>query len=151
MKQATTKISLVILAFIISLTGMGVTIANFCCDDCSSHFWTKIHPVLHDNSEKSTEHSCCSDKKEAHTHDCTQQHDDNKKCCSLERQSTTLDSYHTKPAVTIPFTWVENIPFILTTDLTNRYESESVFGDIDEPPKITSPREYLSLIRILII
>lgn len=149
MKQVVTKISLVFLSLIISMTGMGTTIANFCCDDCSSHFWSKIHTETPAGSEKEQKYSCCSEKNDEHADNCT--HQEEKECCSLERQSTTLDSYHTKPAVTIPFTWVENIPFILTVDLTNRYELESVFGDIDEPPKITSPREYLSLIRILII
>jgi len=151
MKQAATKISLVILALIISLTGMGTTIANFCCDDCSSEFWVKLHLTPSLKAEKEETHSCCSHKEKKQSQGCPKQHNDNKECCSLERQSTTLDSYHTKPAVIIPFTWVENIPFILTVDLTNRYELDSVFNNIDEPPKIKSPREYLSLIRIVVI
>jgi len=155
MKQIARKIVLACMAAVISLTGMGTTIANFCCDNCSSNFWTKIDISSSDNQHKETDHhhGCCCPVKEKKDIATCQNHDNDndKECCGLERHSTILDSFHSKPVVFVPYSWVTDIFLTLQADLSGQTYNDFVFNNSEDPPKIESPRKYLSLIRILII
>lgn len=154
MKTIATKIALICLAAVIFLTGMGATIANFCCDNCSDQFFSQIYaPAAQVANETHEQHSCCSHKQLAQKHECDNkaQHSDKSSCCKIERKNTTLDSFQFKPTLIVPFTWVANAYAMNTANLIPENSDEILLSKANDPPQSETPREYLAFIRILII
>lgn len=136
---------------VIFLTGTGATIASFCCDNCADKFFSQLYEPSPKAVEE--EHSCCS--KSAHQtqeHECKDlQHQDKKDCCSVQRENTTLDSFHFKPTLLVPFTWIANVYAFNAINPVQSDESDILLSRANDPPQPEAPREYLAFIRILII
>lgn len=148
MNKYISHIVALIIAISVFFTGTGITIINYCCMGCVEQvFSLKQQPT------------CCSE--EDHSSDNHFSLDDcfvvdhlsyeytAAKSCSVSRQSIDLDTFTFKPQLSSPFVWI--------TQAFSLYQAIQLFGVYDadysykkSPPKIP-PREYLSLLRVLII
>lgn len=140
------------MAAVIFLTGMGTTITKFCCNNCLDSFLAEYHiKSIETESENS---NCCKTVEHQKVDDCQKHNsnDDHKSdnCCKIERYSIDLDAFHFKPVVFTPFTWISSTPVTFTASLINS-GSENNDSRINDPPPVIEPRNYLSLIRVLII
>lgn len=155
MKEIATKIILVFLSITVFTTGMGATITSFCCDNCASSFFAEISNTEQHNHKEL--HSCCAHKSDSTTKKATCHHSsknhqsERKDCCKIERHSQILDSYHSKPALTLPFVWISQQPIMLTQSINIKENSSGLLSYLKIPPNIIDTRTYLSIIRILII
>lgn len=155
MKAIATKIILVLLSITVFTTGMGATIVNFCCDNCVSSFFEEIN-ITKQQSNKEL-HSCCTHQSDNNTqkptcHHSQKNHQSEKTdCCKIERHSLILDSYHFKPALILPFTWISQQPIMLIERISIKENSSSSLSYLKIPPNIIDTKTYLAIIRILII
>ncbi len=150
MKKFVQKIILLIIAATVSLTGAGVTIMNYCCTSCSGQtlFMTE-------------QHICCSELEFAEVAGCctvTHQHNEcnglsyaDATHCTTSRLSVDIDASSFRPHISIPFVWIADsyhlIPSFILSDEDQNNDECTLFKS---PPEIP-PRDYLSLIRVLII
>ncbi len=139
------KIALILLSVVIFTTGMGTTIANFCCETCITNFFSELNNSNSDGSGN----SCCSSK---HIDEKACKHQNKKDCCKVERHNQILDSYHSKPVIFIPFIWLDS-SFTKVTVYNNTDIDNSLFHSHPEYPPdiIISPKSYLYSIRVLLI
>lgn len=156
MKRFAQNFILIIAAVTVFFTGAGVTIINYCCNSCSEQtlFMTEQHTCCSLEHQKTEQESdCCSMHKDV-SHDESCESDTSftqDVSCTTSRLSIDIDASSFRPIVTVPFVWISGvsptIPLSILTDNSVYIEGDSIF---ESPPDIP-PREYLSLIRVLII
>lgn len=153
MKQKIRNILVLMMAVTVFFVGAGVTIVDLCCTNCIENLITiKKTSSNCDEGNKalSQNHSCCQDESEGNDIlPCTNKHEG--KCCDAERISVDIDHRTFKPDLaSSDLVWsvlhCQCCCFCHTTDI----EQQSVYtGFADAVP--IPPREYLSLLRVLII
>lgn len=150
MKKIVQSVTLCMLALTIFLTGMGVTIVDYCCSSCGGQ--TLIMVENHkccDNNKNHSEKSCCSAKHENH------KIADNvltiKKIshCEVSRLSIDTDATSFRPHIGTELIWINDIdiPFLLFDTYNINIP---VYVDYESPPDIP-PKDYLTLHSTLII
>lgn len=152
MKQKYSKIFVLLLAIVVFFVGAGITVVDLCCANCLENVLAmKNRNSACDITDASlTGHSCCSNTDPANdVSPCTNHHDG--KCCEAERITVDIDHRQTKLQLADSMVWsfvhCYCCCFCHTSDISeNIYLSEH--RDVSPP---IPPREYLSLIRILII
>ncbi|MFR9166039.1 MAG: hypothetical protein ACLVKO_07425 [Dysgonomonas sp.] len=156
MKQLTAKIAIITLSFVICLTGMGATVANFCCDNCVNQFIYGEHFSGDSADTHDANTDCCgksrhSDAKKGmcgHLGDHKQERKPD--CCKIERHSVDLDFFYHK--VSFPAqTWVA-APLSAGYDwFANETKPVDFTVSTKDPPKIRQPKDYRAIIQIFII
>lgn len=138
------------MSVVVFTTGMGTTIAHFCCDSCLDDFF--ISQTISCKKENTVGHSsCCTQTHQPVTDLCNFHGNTDNSCCKIERHSIDLDSFHFKPIVLVPYTWIADaLPQIANPSLSDDF-NDIVVDHNNDPPPITKPRNYLSIIQILII
>lgn len=150
------RVILLIIATTVFLTGMGVTVIDFCCPSCSEQtlFMTKQHACCSEKTEQTTEdhtQTCCSNTKTADLSTCQETSYSNTDHCSPSRIMTDKDASSFRPQVSSPFVWLtETLAHTLSSALPVAVNSTIDYTQL-KIPSIIPPREYLALIRILII
>lgn len=151
MKKLAQHIMLLVITVTVFLTGTGVTIVNFCCSNCAEQtlFITKVHSCCSESASGETKSCCSNSDKNSEANTCC---DHTKKDhCKASRLSVDTDSSSYRPLVYNPFIWVsEAAAFLPAHILPINIESTDSDIKFESPPKIP-PREYLSLIKVLII
>lgn len=150
MKRFAQRITLLIAACTIFLTGMGVTVINCQCISCDKQtfFMSAQQTCCSPNKTETDEtKSCCSSHKTCHS---TEKYL-NDAHCSISRLSIDIDPSSFRPHLSIPYMWVSDALFLPVLNiLPDEIESSNDYIHLKTPPDI-SPREYLSIIRVLII
>ncbi|MDH6310802.1 hypothetical protein M2451_003582 [Dysgonomonas sp. PFB1-18] len=155
MKRFAQNIILVIAAATVFFTGAGVTIINYCCASCSGQtlIMAQQHTCCAISHEQHTDATapCCA-ATEAESHDsCETTAFSGETHCQASRLSIDIDAASFRPHVATPVVWISDNSLILASallpDTTEFADHYSLFKS---PPDIP-PREYLSLIRVLII
>lgn len=156
MKKFTQSIVMLIAAIAVFFTGAGVTIINYCCSNCEAE-QTLIMASAHDccsQKEIAVEHaSCCS----AHT-STTEENTGSNTCnisnsehCKVTRLSSDIEVTSARQHLYVPYIWISDLsPSLSTTIVSNKIEDANKLTEFESPPEIP-PREYLSLISVLII
>ncbi|MFV0420001.1 MAG: hypothetical protein ACK5KT_14875 [Dysgonomonas sp.] len=135
------------------LTGAGVTIINYCCTSCSGQtlFMTEKHVCCADSEHSHEAKSCCSHAKEMSNDTCEGLAYKDLSHCTASRVSIDIDASSYRPQISIPFVWISDVMIFSTERLTADNEIiADTFTHLKAPPEIP-PREYLSLIQVLII
>ncbi|GAB6010254.1 hypothetical protein [Dysgonomonas reticulitermitis] len=160
MKQLVTRIILVIAAVAVFFTGAGVTYIMYCCSGCETEqtlVVTKAHTCCLQKEVAEETHSCCAShtyhtQPSGHSVDadgCTTHFDEG--YCQMSRLSTDIDLSVFRPHVSSPFVWISDVyPALLSGVLSDQINDTDTYAQFESPPNIP-PREYLSLIRVLII
>jgi len=152
MKKFGQTLILLIAAATVFFTGAGVTIMNYCCTTCSGQtlFMTEQHICCAQASQTEEVSGCCSVKDTAH-HDTCEASFKSEAHCSASRLSIDIDASSFRPQVAIPFVWVSAASLAVTSNvLPEKVEYTDEYAQFESPPEIP-PRDYLSLIRVLII
>lgn len=150
------RVILLIVATTVFLTGMGVTVINFCCPSCSEQtlFMTKKHVCCSEKAESNTVRqtkSCCSGTATIDKGECHDSSFSKAGHCSPSRLVTDKDASSFRPQISSPFVWLsETLTNALNTTLPNTVGDAKDYTHLKIPSTIP-PREYLSLIRVLII
>ncbi|MFT4221362.1 hypothetical protein [Dysgonomonas sp.] len=159
MKQLVTRIILVIAAVAVFFTGAGVTFIIYCCSGCETEQMlvvTKPHTCCSQKTVAEGSHSCCASHTH-HTQPSTQADTDG--CathfdaghCQASRLSSDIDLSVFRPQVSSPFVWISDAyPVSLSNVLSEQLNDTDTYAQFESPPNIP-PRDYLSLIRVLII
>ncbi len=155
MKRFAQNFILIIAAATVFFTGAGVTIINYCCNSCSEQtlFMTEQHTCCSLEHQKAEQKGdCCSMHKDvSHNESCEDTSFTQDISCTTSRLSIDIDASSFRPIVSVPFVWISDvsptIPLSILTDNSLYTQDNSIF---ESPPDIP-PREYLSLIRVLII
>ncbi|MBK5720712.1 hypothetical protein JGH11_07490 [Dysgonomonas sp. Marseille-P4677] len=156
MKKFGQSIIIIIVAATVFLTGAGVTVIDYCCSSCGGQtlFLTQQHICCIEDTHGNDSEvmSCCSMEKvsKEDTYDNVSYTKDPH--CSASRVTVDIDASSFRPHVIIPFVWISDASYhvALTNTLLQRTDSANGFINSKSPPEIL-PREYLSLIRVLII
>ncbi|MDU1905141.1 MAG: hypothetical protein E6772_10185 [Dysgonomonas sp.] len=152
MKTKYRNILVLFLAVIVFFVGAGVTIVDLCCTNC-------VENVLAMNTHNSAcgvldteidKHSCCSNPDTSNdVSPCTSQHEG--ECCGVERIDVDIDHRVFKPDLgdfaVSDFIHCFCCCFCHTHDIAENIVSLSPYSEAIPIP----PREYLSLLRVLII
>jgi len=155
MKRFAQNIILVIAAATVFLTGAGVTIINYCCTSCSGQtlIMAQQHTCCATSHEQNTDvtASCCATTG-SEGHDlCETTAYSGETHCQASRLSIDIDAASFRPHVAIPFVWISDNSLTLASALLpETAEFADHYSLFKSPPDIP-PREYLSLIRVLII
>lgn len=155
MKKFAKTSVLLIIAVTIFFTGIGVTVIKFCCPSCSEQtlVMAKQHTCCAQEGVDSLSDtkSCCSRGDVAQTESCGEESYANGMHCSPSRLSIDIDASSFRPHVSNPFVWISDAQLysIAAIQTVGIYYTEENWH-FKVPPNIL-PREYLSLIRILII
>jgi len=153
MKRKISNILVLMMAVTVFFVGAGVTIVDLCCTNCVENLvmMKKANSNCHDeNAAAAQNHSCCQDEGEDNGMlPCTNKHEG--KCCDAERISVDIDHRTFKPDLAgSDLVWsvlhCQCCCFCHTTDIGQK---TAYAGYADAVP--IPPREYLSLLRILII
>lgn len=151
MKKYAQNLILLIAAVTVFFTGAGVTIVNYCCTSCSGQtlFMAEQHICYAEQQETENINSCCAEKS---SHDTCDEYAYTKDThCTASRLSMDIDASSFRPQVAIPFVWISDVsvtmPLAILSEKTANSDDYTLFKS---PPNIL-PREYLSLIRVLII
>ncbi len=159
MKQLVTRIILVIAAVAVFFTGAGVTFIMYCCSGCQAEqtlVVTKAHTCCSQKMIAEESHSCCAShshhtpaSSQADADGCTTHIDEG--YCQTSRLSADIDLSVFRPQVSNPFVWIsDSYPVLLSSVLSDQINDTDTYAQFESPPNIP-PREYLSLIRVLII
>ncbi|MDR2949427.1 MAG: hypothetical protein LBV71_09480 [Prevotella sp.] len=151
-KKFAQTLILLIAAVTVFLTGAGVTIVNYCCTSCSGQtlFMTEQHICCAQGQHETESESCCSSKEASHD-TCEGESYTKDTHCTASRLSIDIDAASFRPHVAIPFVWISDASQALpTTILPEIVEYNDGYTLFKSPPE-AHPREYLSLIRVLII
>lgn len=155
MKKFAKTSVLLIIAVTIFFTGIGVTVINFCCPSCSEQtlVMAKQHTCCTQKGIDSSfdKKCCCSVNAVVQKESCGEKSYTNGMHCSSSRLSIDIDASSFRPHVSNPFVWISDAQLysIGATQTVGIYYAEENWH-FKVPPNIL-PREYLSLIRILII
>lgn len=155
MKKFGQSIIILIIAVTVFLTGAGVTIIDYCCSSCGGQtlFMTEQHICcIEDHAVVESESmTCCSIGKLSKDDACENMSFTKDSHCTASRVSADIDVSSFRPHVVIPFVWVSAAFYASPTNaLFQKLYNIDDFIDFKSPPDIP-PREYLSLIRVLII
>lgn len=154
MKRFAHILILVTLSVTVFLTGAGVTIINYCCSSCSEQtlFVTQHHVCCLQDPSSNDEDSCCESGKETVNKSCEHEQSYEKTDhCTASRLAIDIDSASFRPHVITPFFWISDVQLIQSISLlSNKIEVFDNYTLFDRPPEIP-PRQYLSMIRVLII
>jgi len=155
MKKFVQRFILLIAAATVFFTGAGVTIINYCCNSCSGQtlIMTEKH-VCCSQGQHDVEpvKSCCSTSEEKiYDEACERSVFSQDTHCTASRVSMDIDASSFRPQVSAPFVWISEV----LSDISLCISSDKIIYTDDylsfkSPPDIP-PREYLSLISILII
>jgi len=152
MKKFAQSIIILIAAVAVFFTGTGVTIVNYCCSGCTVEqtlVMTKAHTCCSQKAGEATETpSCCSTHTQLQTGDAYAFSDGSH--CKASRLSADIDGSVFRPHVSNPFIWISDIQPVAQVTTVSLTESIDNLTQLEPPPNIL-PREYLSLIRVLII
>lgn len=152
MNKKVNHIVILFLAAIIFFVGAGVTIVNLCCSKCTDNLLTMSESagdcMKHSDMMKMSG-DCCAEKAHTENTSCDTHHADKSDCCKKERLSIDLNNTIYKHSLSDAMVWVivalsNNSSLFLST--CDNYVQPDVVEQITIPP-----RDYLSLIRILII
>lgn len=157
MKQKIRNILILTMAVTVFFVGAGVTVVDLCCSNCVENLIalekkSNCHELPPADAGFGL-HSCCNDDASSQNDGmlpCTNQHEGN--CCDAERISIDIDSRTFKPDLAkSSLVWsvlhCQCCCFCHTTNIAQTAVS-AIYADGDIP---IPPREYLSLLRILII
>lgn len=149
------RVILVIIAATVFLTGMGVTVINFCCSSCGEQtlIMTQRHTCCSQENQAETEShkSCCAEKGSLENKTSANTFFDDAEHCSSSRLSIDIDASSFRPQVTSPLVWLSaTLPHTLGYTVSLTLGDTKEYTQLKTPTKIP-PREYLSLIRVLII
>lgn len=142
------------MAVAIFFVGAGVTIVDLCCSSCADSFMSMSEPVDNcmqqpSDTSKVTDDCCSTNSHTTEAAGCDKHHSEKEDCCKKERVSIDLDNTIYKHNLSNALVWVvvslfhTNSLFLTTGE---QYLQPDVVDQITIPP-----RDYLSLIRILII
>lgn len=155
MKVKYHNILVLFLAAIVFFVGAGVTIVDLCCSKCVDNVMSmRLHPDDCSMAEMKIETpSCCSleDHSIDHSEDaalCASGHTG--KCCEAKRVSIDLDRSVYLPNLLHTMVWTIVPAFISNFHLISDTNEPLIAGEARDPIPIP-PRNYLSLIRVLII
>lgn len=156
MKMKYRNILVLFLAAIVFFVGAGVTVVDLCCSRCIDQVMSmQLHTEDCSMTEMKTESpSCCSQKDHDMQHStdaasCVSNgHAD--KCCEAKRVSMDLDRSVYQPNLLQSMVWTMVPAFISNYLLVSDNNELLVVGEARDPIPIP-PRNYLSLIRVLII
>lgn len=159
MKKLINRIILIIAAVAVFFTGAGVTYIIACCSGCETEQMlvvTKAHTCCSKKDATEETRSCCASHSDhtqpsghSNTADCATHFDEGH--CQASRLSADIDLSVFRPQVSSPFVWISDAyPVLLTSVLSDQVNDMDTYAQFESPPNIP-PREYLSLIRVLII
>ncbi|WP_110309329.1 hypothetical protein [Dysgonomonas alginatilytica] len=145
------NILVLFLAAIVFFVGAGVTVVDLCCSGCIDKVMSmQLHAEACSMTEmKSESPSCCS--QEDHSEDvslCVSSHAE--KCCEAKRVSMDLDRSVYQPNLLQSMVWTMVSAFISGYLPASDNNESLVVGEARDPVPIP-PRNYLSMIRVLII
>lgn len=155
MKVKYHKILVLFLAAIVFFVGAGVTVVDLCCSGCIDKVISmQLHATDCSMTEMKVESpSCCSE--EAHIMDhsednslCISEHTG--KCCEAKRVSIDLDRSVYQPNLLHSMVWTVIPAFISNVFFISDNDEPLLAGEARDPIPIP-PRNYLTLIRVLII
>lgn len=153
MKQKINHILLLFLATAIFFVGAGVTIVDLCCSACPDNLISLAEPkdaCIQHLVEVQNVEDCCAGQSHKMSGDCnTQDHRKGEQCCKKERVSIDLDNTIHKHKLSTSLVWTVVSLFYNNSLLLSTGESYICPDVVDEVS--IPPRDYLSLIRILII
>ena len=154
MKKKVNHIVILFLAAAIFFVGAGVTIVDLCCSKCADSLLS-----LSESTGNCVQHSglmkmpdnCCSEKTNSESLACDSLHSDKDKseCCKKERLSIDLNNTTFKHSLSNTMVWTI-ISFSNSGSLYLSINDKYIQPEVVEQ-KTLPPRDYLSLIRILII
>ncbi|WP_108822969.1 hypothetical protein [Dysgonomonas sp. Marseille-P4361] len=150
------RVILIIIAATVFLTGMGVTVINFCCSSCGEQtlIMTQKHTCCSQErgqTDADIHKSCCAEKVSIEKKTSANTFFDDAEHCSSSRLSIDIDASSFRPQVASPFVWLSaTLPNTLGTTVSLTLGDTKEYTQLKTPTKIP-PREYLSLIRVLII
>lgn len=151
------NILILFLATIVFFVGAGITVVDLCCSGCIDKVMSmQLHSEDCSMDEMIAETpSCCSteDHSMSHSEDvekapCPSEHAD--KCCEAKRVSMDLDRSVFQPNLLQSMVWTIVPSFISNVLLVSDNNESLIIGEARDPIPIP-PRNYLSLIRVLII
>lgn len=155
MKVKYHNILVLFLATIVFFVGAGVTVVDLCCSGCIDKVMSmQLHASDCSMAEMKTESpSCCSEENHSIDHSeaispQTSSHAD--KCCEAKRISMDLDRSVYQPKLLHLMVWTMVPHFISNVLLVSDNNEPLIVGEARDPIPIP-PRNYLSLIRVLII
>ncbi len=151
MKEFAKRILLLFAAVCLFLTGMGVTVVNCHCISCDkqSIFMSAQQVCCSPKAESKKEKSCCSSGNTCHTSQKLNYSASG--YCSISRLSIDIDPSSFRPHLSIPFVWISDA--LALTECVVQHEEVSITDEyiyLKSPPDIP-PRDYLSLIAVLLI
>ena len=155
MKQRIQNIFVLFMAVTVFFVGAGVTIVDLCCSNCIENLilMNKADGNCHDLVAVADmkSHSCCQDDagQDSNMLPCTNKHEG--KCCDAERISVDLDNRTFKPGIiNTALAWAvvhcQCCCYCHTSDI----EQTAGYAEYSDNVPIP-PREYLSMLRVLII
>ena len=128
-----------------------VTIVNCQCIACDKQpVFMSVQQVCCSPTPQTEEvKGCCASQNACHNTDQTEYSKD--KHCAISRMAIDIDASSFRPHVSTPFVWITDAFFIQAVSiLPDIVEHDDEYICFKTPPD-TPPREYLSLIRVLII
>ena len=151
MEKLIRKSIMLIIGAAVFFTGAGITIMHYCCSSMSSQAVTVIQQLTccahtNNNADKDAK-SSCDEGHEACAHD----NDGAHKHCTSTRLSIDIDAASFRPHITLPFAWVLDVLPVFTQLLNCDLSSHIQHQQKENAPPNMPPREYLSIIRVLII
>lgn len=155
MIQKVKNILILFTAVLVFFVGTGVTIIDLCCVNCVTNVINMKSRSSHcdidaDANTMSENHSCCSSSTSPEdVLPCTNQYDHD--CCMAQRIDVDIEHKFFKPSISSPLLWCG---ISLCTDIFCLHSFSLSDNESDKNYRIPTPippRDYLSLIRILII
>lgn len=157
MKVKYHNILVLFLATIVFFVGAGVTVIDLCCSRCvDSVMSMTLHSSDCSMAEKMAKSpSCCRSGDHAmdyseKTVSCEGEHTHTGKCCEARRVSIDLDHSVYQPNLLHTMVWTVIPSFISNALLASDTSTPLIIDEAQEPIPIL-PRNYLTLIRVLII
>lgn len=151
MKQKANHIVILFMAVAIFFVGAGVTIVELCCSGCADNLISMTESATDciKQGKAEIQDDCCMAEVQNADAACDTHHAEKEDCCKRERVSIDLDNTIYKHSLSSSFVWAFVSLFhsnSLPISTGERYVDPNVTDQVTIPP-----RDYLSLIRILII
>ena len=151
MKQKVNNILITFLATIVFFVGTGVNVFNLCCANCADNLVSHVNGLCNEADFSSMQTMTCCNEQETSTDadNCASHHQKNDQHCSVERVSKDIQNTQVNTPIIAPFVWSLLLSGTTVADLADA--NLNTFEQSYKTPIPIPPREYLSLIRILII
>ncbi|WP_163269865.1 hypothetical protein [Dysgonomonas sp. 511] len=148
MEKLIKKSIILVIAAAVFFTGAGITIMHYCCSSMSYRAVTVIQQhTCCAHTGNNAANSCCDESQKACAHDSDGAH----KHCTSTRLSIDIDAASFRPHIALPFVWVLDVLPVFTQLLNCDLDSHIQHQQKENAPPNIPPREYLSIIRVLII